>query len=62
MVLKNVIVNKNSSVFEEDTLLPPQYMGAHPGKSTDIVLSMQVKQIHTAQHAEYQVATFSFLT
>jgi hypothetical protein len=38
---------------EEYGLLPPQHMGAHPGRSTDTALDMLFKQIYNA----WQVAS-----
>jgi hypothetical protein len=47
-VLKAVVASRITALSEEHGLLPPQQMGACPGRSTDTALEMLVQQIHAA--------------
>ncbi len=51
------MVNRITALSEEHGLLPPQQMGACPGRSTDTTLDMLVKQIHAAWQADDGVAS-----
>ncbi len=56
-VLETVVASKITALSEEYGLLPPQHMGARPGRSTDTALDMLVKQIHAAWQADNGVAS-----
>jgi hypothetical protein len=51
-VLETVVASRITALFEEHGLLPPQHMGARPGRSTDTALDKLVKQIHAAWQAD----------
>ncbi len=56
-VLEAVVASRITALSEEHGLLPPQHMGARPGRSTDTALDMLVKQIHAAWQADDGVAS-----
>ncbi len=47
-VLEAVVASRITALSEEHGLLPPQQMGARPGRSTDTALDMLLQQIHAA--------------
>ncbi len=51
------MASKITALTEEHGLLPPQHMGAHPGRSTDTALDMLVNQVHAAWQADNGVAS-----
>ncbi len=55
------MASRITALSEEHGLLPPQKMGACPGRSTDTARDMLVKQIHTAWQADDGVASLLFL-
>jgi hypothetical protein len=57
MVLETVVASRITALSEEHGLLPPQHMGARPGRSTDTALDMLMKQIHAAWQADDGVAS-----
>ncbi len=56
-VLEAVIASRITALSEEHGLLPPQQMGARPGRSTDTALEMLVQQIHAAWQTDDGVAS-----
>jgi hypothetical protein len=51
-VLETVMASRITVLSEEQGQLPPQHMGARPGRSTDTALDMLVKQVHAAWQAD----------
>ncbi len=56
-VPETVVASKIAALSEEHGLLPPQYMGSRPGRSTDTAHDMLLKQVHAACQAHNRVAS-----
>jgi hypothetical protein len=56
-VLEGVVARKITALFEEHGLLPPQHMGARPGRSTETALDLLLQQVYAAWQTGKGVAS-----